>query len=347
MQRKLKKDLKRINDFLTLRLWAEGHLIAGIEDEVRVRDFRKPDLASALKVVQLSFVEEFELKGFDPRHIEKLANQMFGVPGRILLGLLKTLGKEFLRAFAAEVGDQVVGTTIVTKQRKVAYISTVAVHPFFRRRGVARRLLKRALEYVRNQGLKRAVLHVISTNSPAKALYVGLGFRDFEKVVLVAADVEWVSPPEPVKGIEIDDFRKSQTDTVHELLRFSEDPGRLDVFDYEKDDLQTTFFERVFHLYSKEQMVASCGGRIIGYLESTHTTPEEAGQINNVQVHPEFKGKGIEEMLIHAAVSKIASAGTKKIVGTVSARKPELIAAMEKLGFERHLELNGMVVELQ
>lgn len=321
--------------------------MAGIEDAVWIRDFCRPDLASALKVVQLSFVEEFELKGLDPKRIEKLANQMFGVLGCILRGLLKIFGKEFFRLFVAEVGGEVVGTIMITKQKKVAYISTVAVHPDFRRRGIARSLVKSALEYIQNQKLKRAVLHVVPTNSPAKMLYMRFGFRDFEKIVLLAADVERMSPPEHVKAIEIADFQERQTDTVYELLRITEDPKHLDVFDYGKDDLKTTSFERVFHLYDKEQIVASRDNQIIGYIEATYTTPEEAGQISSVQVHPELKGKGIEEMLVYAAASKVKQAGTEKVIGTASAQKPELIAAMMKLGFERRLELDGMVVEFQ
>jgi len=321
--------------------------MAESEETVWIRDFRKSDLASALKVVQLSFAEEFELKGLDPKHIEKLVNQMFGMLGRIMRGLLKIFGKEFFRLFVAEVRGEVVGTTMITKQEKVAYISTVAVHPDFRRKGIARRLVKSALEYVQDQKLRRAVLYVIPMNSFAKTLYTGFGFRDFEKLVLLAADAEQVSSPEHVKGIEIADFRKSQTDTVYELLRSSEDPERLSLLDYRKKDLKTPLFERVFHLYNKVQMVALRESQIVGYIEATYTTSAEAGQISNVQVHPELREKGIEEMLICAATTKVKQAGSKKIVGTASARRPELIASMMKLGFKKHLELDGMVLESQ
>jgi ribosomal protein S18 acetylase RimI-like enzyme len=240
--------------------------MVGLEDAVWIRDFRKPDLASALKVVQLSF-EEFDLKGLDPKHIEKLASQMFGVLSCILRGLLKIFGKDYFRLFVAEVGGKIVGTVMIIEQEKVAYISTVAVHPDFRRRGIARRLVKSALEYIQNQKLRRAVLHVIPTNSPAKTLYMRFGFREFEKLVLFAADVKRVSLPAYVEGIEMADFCKSQTDTVYELLRCSEDPERLDVLDYGKDNLKTTFFERVFHPYSKVQMVASRDSQIVGTLK--------------------------------------------------------------------------------
>ncbi len=321
-------------------------LIAGIEGEVWIRDFRKTDLDGALEVLELSFVEEFEVEGLDPEHARKLANQMFGVPGRILRGLLKLLGKEFFRFLVAESDGKVIGTTMVTRQRKVAYISAVAVHPDFRRKGIARKLMSSALQYVKTQKMKRAVLHVIATNMPAKALYLNLKFREFEKTALLSADVEELAPPEQTAKIEIADFQGNHADVVYELFQTSEDPKHLEILDYRKNDLKTTFFERVFHLHQKVQMIASLNERIIGYVEATYTTSKEAGRIGNVQVSPELKGKGVEEMLTYAAVNRIKRAGTKKVTGTASSHRQELIAAMTKLGFQKRLELDGMYIEL-
>ena len=319
----------------------------GIEEEIWIRDFRRPDLASALKVLELSFVDEFDLEGLDPERTEKMANQMFGVLGRILRGFLKILGKEFFRLLVAEIDGRVVGTIMVSRQRRVAYISAVAVHPDFRRRGIARRLVGSALQYIKTQKMKRAVLHVITTNSPAKTLYLDLKFKNFEKVALLAANVEGITSPEHIKEIEMTNFRESQADAAYELLRTSEDPKHLEIFDYRKDDLKTTFFERIFHLDHKEQLIASRNGRIIGYAEATYTTSREAGRIGNVQVSPELKGRGVEEMLVYAGARKVKRAEIKRVIGTASSQRPELIAAMTKLGFVKRLELDGMYVEFQ
>jgi GNAT superfamily N-acetyltransferase len=55
----------------------------------------------------------------------------------------------------------------------------VYVVPEHRRRGIGRALLNAALEWGRGEGCDEAELDVLVAN-PARALYEGAGFRDFE-----------------------------------------------------------------------------------------------------------------------------------------------------------------------
>jgi len=55
-------------------------------------------------------------------------------------------------------------------------IANVAVHPDYRRRGIARELTLRALEYIRERGVKSAWLQVRDDNAPAYNLYASVGF---------------------------------------------------------------------------------------------------------------------------------------------------------------------------
>jgi len=315
----------------------------GLKTGVLVRDFRKRDLRDVLEIANLSFVRESEIIGFDSEHVKKMVDTLFGIPATAFLALSRLLGKEFFKLFVAEVNARVVGTTMITRQRNVGYISTVMVHPAYRRRGIARRLVNSAVAYAKEKKVKRTVLYVIPTNYSAKNLYAELGFKEFEKIIYMAGSVDRVSPPECTEAVRVNRLQKSDMDAVYKLIKSSEDPRHLEVFDFARKDLKTTFFERLFRFSIKNRMIATLNGALIGYVETTHTTPSEAGQISNVQIHPELKGKGIEEMLIHAAVSKVKQAGIRKVIGTASARRPELIAAMVKLGFERCLELDGMV----
>lgn len=315
-------------------------------DDVLVRDFRKSDLHDLLEVLGLSFAEELEVSGFDPDHAKKMVDQMFGIIGRIFLGFSKLFGKEPIKFLVAEVNKRLVGTTMVNKRGKVGYISAVMVHPTYRRRGIARKLIKNALDYIQKKKMKRAVLHVVSTNVPAKSLYTELGFREFEKIAHLVGNVDSFSPPENVEGVQIRSFQKNDTDAVYELVKSSEDPKHLETFDFKKNDLKTSFVQRVFHFFTENKIVALQDNRIIGYAQAIYTTPNEAGQIRNVQVNPEMRSKGIEEMLIHSGINEIRKIETKKIRGTASLKRPELITAMKRLGFEKHLEMEGMVLEL-
>jgi ribosomal protein S18 acetylase RimI-like enzyme len=325
----------------------ESNLMSELIRPILIRDFRKTDLFDVLDVAHLSFSKEFESTGFDADHIRKMVDQMFGIPGRILLGLSGMFGREPFKLFVAEVDKKVVGTTMITKQGKMAYISTVMVHPIFRRQGIARKLVESSLEYSQRKKTERAVLHVIPANLPAKGLYTKLGFKDFERIAHLIVKVDSVLSPEKIEGIEIDSFGKSHVNAVYDLVRSSEDPKHLDIFDFKKSDLRAAFLERIFRFSTRNRIVAMRNRRVIGYAEATCTTPEEAGRIANVYISPAMKGKGVEEMLINAGINEIKRMGTRKVVGVASMRKPELIAAMKELGFEKCLELDAMFLEFK
>jgi ribosomal protein S18 acetylase RimI-like enzyme len=65
----------------------------------------------------------------------------------------------------------------VNKQgKRVYFIANVAVHPDYRRRGIARALTEAALEYIRNHHISTAWLQVRADNPNASDLYLSEGF---------------------------------------------------------------------------------------------------------------------------------------------------------------------------
>ena len=56
-------------------------------------------------------------------------------------------------------------------------IHNVAVHPRYRRQGVARTMLGEIIENARKRGLRRMTLEVRTSNDAAQTLYRSLGFR--------------------------------------------------------------------------------------------------------------------------------------------------------------------------
>lgn len=56
------------------------------------------------------------------------------------------------------------------------FITNIAVHPAYRRQGIARALIREALDYAESHDLTRLTLEVRASNAPAIALYEGMGF---------------------------------------------------------------------------------------------------------------------------------------------------------------------------
>lgn len=316
-------------------------------EDVLIRDFKKSDLDDLLEVAKKSFAKEFEISGFDPDHIRKMADKMFSLLGKIFLGLLKLMGKDPFKLFVAEADGKLVGTTMVNIRGKIGYIAAVMVHPICRRKGIATKLMKNALNYAGKRKLSRAILHVVPTNTPAKGLYHKLGFKKFENTVHLVAEMDFLRKQKKVKGILIKNFEKRDTEAVYDLIKCSEDPTHLEIFDFKKKDLGTPLIKRMVHLSTEKKIVAVHNGTIIGYAEASYTTAREAGRIRSIQVHPDMRSRGIEEMLIWAGANHIKKGGTNKIIATTLSAKKKLMEKMKQLGFTKRLEMEAMVLEFQ
>lgn len=87
-----------------------------------------------------------------------------------------------LSGFVWEENGKVVGNTSLVpfkhNKQRTYLVANVAVHPDFRRRGIARALTQRALEHAREKKITNIWLHVRDDNPGAIELYTQLGFTE-------------------------------------------------------------------------------------------------------------------------------------------------------------------------
>ena len=81
------------------------------------------------------------------------------------------------RAWVAVLDERVVAMLVLWLVIDEAHIATLATHPEFRQRGVARRLLVESLVSARGEGAGRAFLEVRAGNLAAQAMYRKYGFE--------------------------------------------------------------------------------------------------------------------------------------------------------------------------
>ena len=74
-------------------------------------------------------------------------------------------------------GDQVAGYIGSQSVLDGADMMNVAVHPDYRRQGIAGNLVKSLFTALGEKGIKHLMLEVRQSNAPAIALYEGLGFQ--------------------------------------------------------------------------------------------------------------------------------------------------------------------------
>jgi ribosomal protein S18 acetylase RimI-like enzyme len=106
--------------------------------------------------------------------------------------------RDIFRGYVWEDNEKIVGLTLLQRRgtTKSWVVSTVGVLPEFRRHGIARKLVERGLDLIREHGGNKAILGVIDGNLPAIKLYESLGFEHFGKGIIYEGHPENV-PPEP------------------------------------------------------------------------------------------------------------------------------------------------------
>ncbi|WP_444659213.1 ribosomal protein S18-alanine N-acetyltransferase [Caproiciproducens sp. R2] len=92
-------------------------------------------------------------------------------------GLRAELFSDTARFAAAECGGETVGCAGMHCVCGECYIDKVCVHPGFRRRGIARALVRYLIEDAVKNHAEFITLEVRRSNDAAVALYAGLGFE--------------------------------------------------------------------------------------------------------------------------------------------------------------------------
>lgn len=190
-----------------------------------LRDLRRSDAPQFFHVMEGGFPEESALLGNRPEEFEKIFRRIFRWDSRLLLGLLRLVGRPIVRALAVEVDGRLVATTLVTFPPVTAYVSNVVVDSAHRRKGYARRMLEEARRSARRARRKYVALDVLETNTAARTLYESIGYRPLRSKSRLVNDslAQSAAAPPPVPGIR--PFRRSDVPALVELVRRQTPPA--------------------------------------------------------------------------------------------------------------------------
>lgn len=112
----------------------------------------------------------------DSREVWMLQKECFSVPWS-LESIQEMFSAEGYRSYVYWQGEKIVGYIGMRKIFDEADITNVAVHPFCRRQGIGKQLLKRLLQTAKDENICRIFLEVRRTNQAAIRLYEQSGFH--------------------------------------------------------------------------------------------------------------------------------------------------------------------------
>lgn len=225
-------------------------------------------------------------------------------------------------------------------------IANVAVHPDFRRRGIARALTLAALDLAADNGARWMALQVNADNPGAIALYRNLGFAQ------VAARTRWsrpagTAPPPPADSTDatIRPRRRNEWPQQFDLAQRVRPAGLTWTSSLRPEDFRPSLARALDRFMSgqwQEHWLAVAEERVAGSL----TLLTNAGDGDNLalMIHPEWRGR-LERPLLARGLRRLG----RRAWPTCAEHPPEPAAdeAWREFGFSAGRTLVWMRRDLQ
>ncbi len=126
---------------------------------VQIRPLRRSDYDAMIAL--------FQICGLNPKTRGRDSPRSFGEQFR-------RNRDSYLGAFD---GDRLVGVVLGTSDTRKAWINRLAVHPDYRRRSIAARLVRACERVLRNRGLKMFAALIEPENKASEAFFRSLGYE--------------------------------------------------------------------------------------------------------------------------------------------------------------------------
>jgi GNAT superfamily N-acetyltransferase len=204
-----------------MMMTAVSKLAAKTSPERHLRPFDvRRDMNAVADLVELCFSETLDSDGRRYLHYMRSTARNPGLLSWTALSAHWTSAP--LTGFVWEQDGRLVGNASMIPfyvgRKRFDLIANVAVHPDYRRQGIARKLTESAIQRARARGAPSVWLHVRDDNPPAVNLYTSLNFIERTR------RTTWVSQPqvvahEPDAGVRFGNPRPGHWDLQRRWLR--------------------------------------------------------------------------------------------------------------------------------
>jgi len=236
-----------------------------------------------------------------------------------------------------ETVGNIVGYMDITPEVRIGrVILNCLVHPDHRRRGLASKLLRRAI--CRAQELRVRVVHVNipEDNTIARNALSKMGFkfiRQFLELRLDISRVRWQYSNQCT--VKYRNLQRGEESEVAQLQNRS----FTGTWGYNPNTVEDIVYNTNLSGFSPEDIVLACeGDKVIGYCWTRiicgAATDRRKGQIFMLGVDPDYRGRGIGKRVLLAGLSHLKSKGLQIAELSVDDENKEARALYQSVGFE-------------
>ncbi len=299
-----------------------------------IRNFRPADTAGVAHLLSSQFPAEERLLGMRPEIVFRVVKRVYRWDTRILLGLLRLVGKPVFRFLIADEGGRVVGTTLLSFPGRSVYISSVATDPSVRRRGFARALLEETRRIAQRAGRQYLVLDVLTENTPARTLYEGrLGYVPLREVHYFARDhLAEFGPERTALPAGIRAYRKSDEKPLLALATAEIPAEVLKVLPRRTTGLAPDGFDQKIFETESAAWVVDRGHGVEAAIGASRNPSMDAAHVAGPIVGPNADPALVRE-LVRVAGAWCGARGAVRVVVSVPVYETRTRAAIEPEGF--------------
>jgi ribosomal protein S18 acetylase RimI-like enzyme len=297
-----------------------------------IRDVRRSDTPRLFDLMEREFPEESRLLGNRPEGFEQVVRRVFRWDSRLVLGLMRAVGRPVFRFLVVEEDGHLIGTTLVTFPRISAYVSNVVVDPAFRRRGYAKQMLEEARATARRTHRQYLALEVLDSNTGARALYESIGYRPLRAMHFFVLDATAPLAADPGANPAIRSFRRPDARALAELARRQTPPAVESVLPTSERAFVGSGLTNRILLSEEASWVVDRGRGPEGHIAATVSAATEAAHVT-APVLSETVDPALGRALVQKAGAWCAVRRAPRILCQVAEHNQMGRAALEAVGF--------------
>jgi mycothiol synthase len=241
--------------------------------------------------------------------------------------------------FVAEHGGSIIGYAAVFLEAAIKRtILECMIHPLHRKKGIATKLIRRAIRHAAAAECRVAQVCIPEINLPAKNLAARLGFKFIRVFFELQLDLNNIRLPdlEP-SGYIIRSLGRDEADKLTHIQNraFADswgfNPNTPDEIKY-RINLSSCSPENIMMAYLKNDPIGYCWTRIM--LEDNPAAGGMKGEIHMLGVDPDYRKKGIGHNILLAGLANLKSNGVAIVELTADGEGPAALGLYRSVGFE-------------
>lgn len=303
--------------------------------EIVIRRAKGSEMYRVINLITEAFSKEISISGLNIRRLESMARLY-----RLLsyfFPITDFLGIDIETVLVAVSNGNVVGEIhAVPHGRRIWSLDSAAVDSQFRGRGIYRKLLKEAVEYISKKQGRKILTSLWTTNMAPVKVTNELKFNILEEKKLLYLESINTSISQNKGNVKIRNAERNDVSSIREicekLCHAQAETCNTVAADFSESMMQS-FRNRITQLHS-QKWIMEFNGEIIGYVKIAYTSSEEAANIEHFYVLPSEAFSEHVDFLLREVLTFLRNQSIGKVTASINAEWNEVIKRFESLEFK-------------